>query len=1034
MQKILKEFLSIRFAIVLFLAFAIACAVATIIETIKSTDVAWAYVYNAHWFELIMALLCINLIYNIYKYKILNIKKLPSFLFHVSFVFIFLGALITRFFGFEGMMHIRENSKSDEISTREVYIQLISKDKNGKEISVDKNQYIATNGNNSFSYELEVDNKPAVLSYKDFILNAKLDWVEGQNGQPKIKLLFSDERNKRDVVFKSGDSIEAGPISFTFNSKPKQASFVNFILKNGQFFINTNQKVTYMSMTTMKKGEIEQNKDVPVDNFSVYSVDGLNFAPVYLLKSAVERPISVPQKTMGNNALIANLSYNGEEKEVYMMFGEKPHNVNVGGKEFQIAWAPKIVKIPFSIYLKDFKLDRYPGSNSPSGYSSEVEVLEGGKKIDYEIYMNHVLDYAGYRFFQSSYDMDEKGTILSVNKDPGKIPTYIGYFLLSLGMLLNFFNPNSRFNKLAKLIDESSADRKKMKENVKNLACVLVLLFATLLPSKAIANENVPYIDKAHSDKLASLVVQGFDGRMAPFDTIARELMNKVHRSENYEGLNHNQVMLSMMVNPGYWKDAKFIKVSENGLKDILGIPHSEKYAKFGDFYGVDKDGKSYYKLAKLTEEINRKPAGNRSVLDKEILKVDERANIFYMIYMGEIFRIIPKENSINNEWFSPVNAMMSFQKDEASRASKVLENYFSNVIKAQESKDWSKANKGLEELKAYQEKYGAKVIPSQNKLKFEILFNKIKIFERLVPVYLLAGLALLVFVFVRMMKPNVHISFAFKFVYIINILAFILHTLGLILRWYISGHEPWSNAYESMVYIAWALSLSGMIFSKRSAISLALTSILAGITLFVAHLSIMDPQITNIQPVLKSYWLTIHVSVITASYGFLGLCALLGFFTLILFIMQKENEDKEITKNILEATRINEMAMILGICLLTVGNFLGGVWANESWGRYWGWDPKETWALITILVYACVVHFRFVPKLNDQYLFAVASLFAYSSVIMTYFGVNFYLSGMHSYGSGERVPVPNSVWITLLVMIIVSLLAFKKRKFSKKL
>lgn len=408
-------------------------------------------------------------------------------------------------------------------------------------------------------------------------------------------------------------------------------------------------------------------------------------------------------------------------------------------------------------------------------------------------------------------------------------------------------------------------------------------------------------------------------------------------------------------------------------LKKILGMDKSRKYAKIGDFYNKNRE----YKLQKLSEEINRRPPGNRSQLDKEILKVDERLNIFYNILMTEMFRFIPKQNGENNEWFSPVKAMIYFDKNESERVSKVLSGYFTSVLMAEKDGDWKKADLALEKLKEYQQKVGADVMPSKNVVNFELFFNKAKIFERLMPVYLITGLILLALVFTRLMKPGLQISKAFEAVYTVNILAFIIHTIGLAIRWYISGHAPWSNAYESLVYIAWALSLSGIIFSKTSALSLALTSILAGITLFVAHLSMMDPQVGTIMPVLKSYWLTIHVSVITASYGFLGLCWLLGIFTLLLFIIQSKKPNDQIINAINEATHINEMSMIFGLSLLTVGNFLGGVWANESWGRYWGWDPKETWALITILVYAAVLHFRFIPRLNSQIAFAIASAFA---------------------------------------------------------
>ena len=212
------------------------------------------------------------------------------------------------------------------------------------------------------------------------------------------------------------------------------------------------------------------------------------------------------------------------------------------------------------------------------------------------------------------------------------------------------------------------------------------------------------------------------------------------------------------------------------------------------------------------------------------------------------------------------------------------------------------------------------------------------------------------------------------------------------------------------MVYIGWATVLAGFIFSKRSPITLAATSILAGLILFVAHLNWMDPQVTNLVPVLQSYWLSIHVSMITASYGFLGLSALLGFITLILFILKSASNERQISLSIKELNAINEMSLMIGLAMLTVGNFLGGVWANESWGRYWGWDPKETWALVTILVYAFVLHMRFVPMLRSNFMFNAVSVVAYSSVIMTYFGVNYYLSGLHSYAAGDPIPVP--VWI----------------------
>ncbi|MBU1643001.1 cytochrome c biogenesis protein CcsA, partial [bacterium] len=311
------------------------------------------------------------------------------------------------------------------------------------------------------------------------------------------------------------------------------------------------------------------------------------------------------------------------------------------------------------------------------------------------------------------------------------------------------------------------------------------------------------------------------------------------------------------------------------------------------------------------------------------------------------------------------------------------------------------------------------------------IWYNHANIFERLWPLYFLVGFTLLVLSFIKIIKPRFKLNLITKISFSLLVVFLIFHTIGLAIRWYISGHAPWSNGYESMVYIGWATVLAGFIFSKRSPITLAATSILTGLILFVAHLNWMDPQVTNLVPVLQSYWLSIHVSMITASYGFLGLGALLGFITLILFILKNSKNERQISLSIKELNAINEMSLMIGLAMLTVGNFLGGVWANESWGRYWGWDPKETWALVTILVYAVVIHLRFLKSLYTPYLYSVISLIAFTSVLMTYFGVNYYLAGMHSYAKGDPVPIPDFVPITYAIVFIIIALAARNRKLA---
>ncbi|NLY03759.1 MAG: cytochrome c biogenesis protein CcsA [Campylobacter sp.] len=1067
MNNIVKAFFSIGSMILLLVIFAIASGSATIIEAVYGTETAWEYVYKTNWFALIMLLLVINLIYNIYKYKMYLTKKLPSFIFHLSFIMIFIGAATTRYFGFEGSMHIREGDSTNLISTRNVYIQLMSEDKDAKELRTDVIKYIATKGQKPFNVKLDMGKDTAVLTYKDLVLNADIGWVKDSDGHPVVELLFSDEKNKKDLLFLEGYVLPIADLDITFNAKPKQDNYIEISLKDdGKFYMKTNQNISYFQMSDTSSGVLPKDSEILLDEPRLYTIDGINFSFKTLMSSAKLGIKPLAENEQGRNAILADLSYNGETKEVFIFYSHLPRTFEVGGEKFNLAWSPKFITLPFSLELKKFKMDRYPGSNSPSGYSSEVVVKDKDFKMPYEIFMNNVLDYGGFRFFQSSYDLDEHGTILSVNRDPGKVPTYVGYFLLMFGMFLNFFNKNSRFLYLARKIDESSArekisSAKTSKKGLKNIALALsLILFSTLgtsqlkadpihednatnLEDKTTTNapllnfpsyKDMPHIDKEHANQAKTLIVQGFDGRMQPFDTIARDILTKIYNNTEFNGMNYMQVVISMSVNPEYWRDAPFIKVSEDELKNALGIPLKATHAKFDDFFNIDSEGKSYYKLSRMAEVTHRKPPNQRDTLDKDIIKVDERFNIYYATLMKSMFKIIPKENDPNNAWFSPYGVMMEFTAEEALRARIAIQNYFSNVIDAQESGDWTKANEALDILKSYQLKVGNKVAPSINQLKFEVIFNQAQIFQRLMPIYLIAGFALLILVFMRMMSPNLKLNFAVNTVYIVNITAFIIHTIGLGLRWYISGHAPWSNTYESLVYIAWALSLSGVVFSRTSAISLSLTSIMAGITLFVAHLSAIDPQITPLQPVLNSYWLTIHVSVITASYGFFGLSALLGAFVLFLFIIKKPGSLSEISRNITETCHISEMSLILGLCLLSAGNFLGGIWANESWGRYWGWDSKETWSFVTILIYAAIVHFRFVPKLNSQYTFSVASMWAFFSVLMTYFGVNFYLTGMHSYAGGESIPIPTALWVCVLLMLFLTVISFFKRKDSKKL
>jgi cytochrome c-type biogenesis protein CcsB len=295
--------------------------------------------------------------------------------------------------------------------------------------------------------------------------------------------------------------------------------------------------------------------------------------------------------------------------------------------------------------------------------------------------------------------------------------------------------------------------------------------------------------------------------------------------------------------------------------------------------------------------------------------------------------------------------------------------------------------------------------------------------------VYVLMGLLLLILHLIDIFKTKSGWEKLLSYAIYPFALIFILYTAGLAIRWYISDHAPWSNGYETMIFIGWTSALSGLVFARRLPVSLAVTGILSAITLFVANMSWMNPEITNLVPVLKSNWLIVHVGIITTSYGFLAMGALLGMLNLILMIARTKKNNVRLKLNIQEISYIIELTLMAGLLMLTIGCFIGGVWANESWGRYWGWDPKETWALVSILVYSAILHLRNVPKLNNQFVLSSLALVGFSSIIMTFFGVNYYLSGMHSYGNGTPPPIPPVMYFIVLALIALIYWAYKKEK-----
>ena len=405
----------------------------------------------------------------------------------------------------------------------------------------------------------------------------------------------------------------------------------------------------------------------------------------------------------------------------------------------------------------------------------------------------------------------------------------------------------------------------------------------------------------------------------------------------------------------------------------------------------------------------------------------------------GRSLRLFPIPGDAKDTWVSAVEFREGDYEVQDSLYVNFIRNGFLAYLGALQqdkaSGDFTQSGKFLEGIKKSQIDNGGTVMLSEAKIRTEIRYNEYDIFKKLFSWYMYASLLmlfLLIFQIFRDKSKGINVTVK-TFKYIIIGLA-VLHTAGLIARWYISGHAPWSDAYETMIYIAWAVMIFAMVLGRKSDLAFAAATFIAAMFLMIAHWNWLDPFIANLQPVLNSYWLMIHVAIIVGSYGPFAIGMILGVVSLLLMVLTTTKNKEKMLLNIKEITIINEMALTIGLVMLTIGNFLGGMWANESWGRYWGWDPKETWALISIMAYAFIIHMRLVPGLRGRFAFNFASIIGFSFIIFTYFGVNFYLSGLHSYQSGQQVGSLKTIAIAVGIVALLAILAYRKYvRFYKK-
>ncbi len=996
----------------LLLFLAAVLGVATFIENDFGTNASKALVYNAWWFEFVFVLLIINMLCNLMKFKNFRLKKLPGLVFHLSFLLIMLGAAVTRYIGYEGTMHIREGEESSDIVSSDQFVKV---NVDGIEEADEEHVLFSIVSPKEYSGSFSTPKGTLRLKSEVFIPQAMSRTIEKPGGKPAISLVLSAASGRQEFSLFEGQEVQVGQYKVAYNPVKENGQHVILSVKDGMAYYKASIEAKMMQMQSGDVQTFAADSVHKLFNGVLYSIGGLRMVLTNYMESAVEEPFAIEgEQGRGLPDAIKFVAKLGDKRKDFFVYGRKDmigkfYAEEIDGVKFAISYGAKMIHIPFSLHLNKFEMERYPGSQSPSSFASEVTLLDErtGLKEDRRIFMNNILNYHGFRFFQSSYDTDEKGTILSVNRDLwGTLLTYVGYLLLTVGMFGALIAPNTRFRQLIKRTSE-------IYKKKQTLSLMLVLLVST----GAFADELNPphYISQDAADKFGQLWVQDNGGRMKPLNTLNSEVVRKLVKHHTFKGWSADKVVLSMIIDPLYWQTIPILTIKHNELKGILQI--SGKKASFQNFFTPD----GQYKIRKLVEDSYRKPPSYRNKLEQEAVKVDEQINVFYMSRMGSFLRLFPLPNDVYGAWLSPGAKPEGFPQEDSLFVRNIFGLYIEALTlgKAQESDNYVGA------IASYQKKYGQEILPSENKKSIEIFYNNSSLFMSLMPYFLVLGLTLLFFQLIKLVRPKWQFKWILRGGLILIVIAFALYTFGLGIRWYISGHAPWSNGYESMLYIGWSTLLAGLLFSKQSPISLSVTAFFTGIILMVAHLSWMNPEITNLVPVLKSYWLTIHVAIIVASYGFLALGALLGFLNLILFGTKTAKTNATFSLTIEELSSISEMAMTVGLYLLTIGAFLGGIWANESWGRYWGWDPKETWSAVTILVYAFILHMRFIPGMKGLTTFNFWSVIGFSSVIMTYLGVNYYLAGMHSYAKGDPVPIPSFVYYTIAVVAVVSFFAY---------
>jgi ABC-type transport system involved in cytochrome c biogenesis permease subunit len=610
-------------------------------------------------------------------------------------------------------------------------------------------------------------------------------------------------------------------------------------------------------------------------------------------------------------------------------------------------------EMPFTIRLDSFRVAYYAGTDAPADYVSHVWV-DG--KYNETISMNHILSYKGYRFYQSSFEADGRTSILSVNRDVAGIPvTYAGYALFVLSMVWIAIN---------------QWKKKFLKGKTLVIPCLLAFFFLPHLLSARVVTDDSLTVNEQQAAGIGKLWML-YDGRITPVATFAHDFTLKLTGKTTVGRFNAEQVLAGFLFVPEKWQRMALFKVKNAELREELNATQTQ--AAYIDFF--DEEGN--YKLARYGYGLS---AGEKSPKQKEIEKLNEKIQLIHMLHSGEPLRLFPLPQEGKVQWFHP---MQHFPAGITDEDAVFIRSALTNYYQALQRRDEGQCTEILHRISDFQQQKAADLLPSETKRKAEIFYLKHDFASLLFKINLVAGILCLMLMAVLKNKKGQAFSRKIFVVQLIHSFAFL--TVFIALRTYIGGRLPFANGFETMLLLAWCAMAAATLFRRKMPLMLPFGLLISGCALLVAHLGMMNPRITPLVPVLSSPLLSLHVSSIMIAYTLLAFTSLNSLFS-ILFQRRTLEQSRE----------QNLQCLFPAVFFMGAGIFIGAVWANVSWGRYWGWDPKETWALITFLVYALLLHKSFSPK--NPLLFHIICLLDFSTVLMTYFGVSYFLGGMHAY------------------------------------